>query len=256
VKARFISGLTATPRRRDGLHPITAMQLGPVRFAVDARSQAAQRPFHHRLIVRETRFGRDGAVSWDGIQALYATLAGNELRNRLILDDVTTALAEGRSPILLTERKDHLEFLAARLRGVTRHLVVLRGGMTPAERRAAAAALTVIPDAEPRLLIATGRYIGEGFDDARLDTLFLTMPVSWKGTLVQYAGRLHRLHPGKAEVRIYDYVDAGVPLLARMFEKRLRGYRALGYARNPALLPRDATADEPPEPFDGPTTTR
>jgi superfamily II DNA or RNA helicase len=236
VKARFVTGLTATPRRRDGLHPITEMQLGPVRFAVDTRSPAARQPFAHRLIVRETTFGSDHAVSTDRIQALYAALATDERRNRLILGDVTAALAEGRSPVLLTERKDHLEALATTLRGTTRHLVVLRGGMTSAERRTAAAALASIPDGEPRLVIATGRYIGEGFDDARLDTLFLAMPVSWKGTLVQYTGRLHRLHPGKTEVRIYDYVDREVPMLARMFEKRLRAYRAIGYARDTATL--------------------
>ena len=239
VKARFVTGLTATPRRRDGLHPIIEMQLGLVRFAVDARSQAARQPFDHRLIVRETAFGRDRAVSAERIQPLYAALGTDEQRNRLILNDVRTALGEGRSPILLTERKGHLEFLASTLRGVARHLVVLSGGMTPTERRATAATLAAIPDAEPRLLIATGRYIGEGFDDARLDTLFLAMPVSWRGTLVQYAGRLHRLHPGKTEVRIYDYVDRAVPMLARMFEKRLRGYRAIGYARGAAPLTRE-----------------
>jgi len=103
--------------------------------------------------------------------------------------------------------------------------------------------LARIPDKEPRLVIATGRYVGEGFDDARLDTLFLTMPVSWKGTLVQYAGRLHRLHPGKTEVRIYDYVDREVPIFLRMFEKRVRGYRAIGYARDAAPLAADASAD-------------
>jgi superfamily II DNA or RNA helicase len=232
VKARFITGLTATPRRRDGLHPIIEMQLGPVRFAIDARSQAARRPFEHRLIIRETAFGRDRAVSGDRIQSLYAGLAADERRNRLILDDVRSAMAAGRSPILLTERKDHVEVLAADLQSAARHVIVLRGGMSPTERRAAAATLASIPDGESRLLIATGRYIGEGFDDARLDTLFLAMPVSWKGTLVQYAGRLHRLHPGKTEVRIYDYVDRDVPMLARMFEKRLRGYRAIGYDRN------------------------
>src|SRR6266571_5011039 len=232
VKARFVTGLTATPRRRDGLHPILEMQLGPVRFAVDARSQAARRPFEHRLIVRETEFGSSRAIAIDGIQALYANLAGDDPRNRLILDDVTAALADGRSPILLTERKDHLEHLAARLRGIARHVVVLRGGMSPGERRATMATLIAIPDNEPRLILATGRYIGEGFDDARLDTLFLTMPVSWKGTLIQYAGRLHRAHPGKREVRIYDYVDRAVPMLARMFDKRIRGYRAIGYARD------------------------
>jgi superfamily II DNA or RNA helicase len=134
VKARFLTGLTATPRRRDGLHPITEMQLGPVRFAVDARSQTAQRPFDHRLIVRETAFGSDRVVSIDGIQSLYAALATDERRNELLLKDIGSALAEGRSPIVLTERKDHLEYLAARLHGVARHLVVLRGGMTPTER--------------------------------------------------------------------------------------------------------------------------
>jgi superfamily II DNA or RNA helicase len=223
------------------------MQLGPVRFAVDAKSQAARRPFEHRLIVRETAFGRDQAVPVERIQPLYAALANDEQRNRLILDDVTTALAEGRSPILLTERKDHLELLAAILQGVARHVVVLRGGMTPTERHAVAATLAAIPDAEPRLLLATGRYIGEGFDDARLDTLFLTMPVSWKGTLVQYAGRLHRLHPGKTEVRIYDYVDRNVPVLSRMFEKRVRGYRAIGYVRDPARFRHEEMDDDQAE---------
>ncbi len=234
VKARFVTGLTATPRRRDGLHPIIEMHLGLVRFAVDPKSQAARGPFEHRLIVRETAFTGGQADATAGIQTLYAALAEDEARNRLILDDVIRALGDGRSPILLTERKDHLLCLVERLRRFTRHLVVLRGGMTPPERREVAAQLAAIPDGEQRLIIATGRYIGEGFDDARLDTLFLAMPVSWKGTLVQYTGRLHRLHPGKAEVRIYDYVDRNVPVLLRMFEKRLRGYRAIGYARTEA----------------------
>jgi superfamily II DNA or RNA helicase len=209
VKARFINGLTATPRRRDGLHPIIEMQLRPLRFAVDARSQVARRPFEHRLIIPETAFGRDRAVSVERIQPLYAELATDERRSRLILDDVKSVLAAGRSPILLTERKDHVELLA--LQSAARHVIVLRGGMTPTERRTAAASLASIPDGESRLLIATGRYIGEGFDDARLDTLLLAMPISWKGTLVQYAGRLLRLHPGKTWVRIYDYIDRDVP---------------------------------------------
>ena len=245
VKARFLTGLTATPRRRDGLHPILEMQLGPVRFAVDAKSQAARRPFDHRLIVRETALTGGFLDPSQGIQALYGALAGDERRNRLIVDDVVQALEEGRSPILLTERKDHLEHLATRLRPFVRHLVVLQGGMTPSERREVAEQLASIPENQPRLVLATGRYIGEGFDDARLDTLFLTMPVSWKGTLVQYAGRLHRLHPGKTEVRIYDYVDREVPLFQRMFEKRLRGYRAIGYARDDGSLNDDAGSGGP-----------
>jgi len=146
------------------------------------------------------------------------------------------AIQEGRSPILLTERKDHLEYFAERLRPIVRHLVVLQGGMTAKERRSSTDQLASIPSAAERVVIAIGRYIGEGFDDARLDTLFLAMPVSWKGTLIQYSGRLHRRHPGKAEVRIYDYVDREVPMLLRMFEKRLPTHRAIGYARGEAPL--------------------
>ncbi|MGA8053666.1 MAG: helicase-related protein [Burkholderiales bacterium] len=146
--------------------------------------------------------------------------------------------------MLLTERRDHLEHFAGKLRSFTRHLVVLHGGMKPKERRGVIEQLASIPDGEERLLIATGRYIGEGFDDARLDTLFLALPVSWKGTLIQYTGRLHRLHPGKTEVRIYDYVDHAVPMLMKMFEKRLRGYRAIGYARDEAPLGLREVEDE------------
>jgi superfamily II DNA or RNA helicase len=153
----------------------------------------------------------------------------------LILDDVLHALEEGRSPILLTERRDHLEYFAEQLRGFVRHLVVLQGGMTVKERRELGARLAAVPDEEERLVLATGRYIGEGFDDRRLDTLVLAMPVSWKGTLVQYTVRLHRLHPRKSEVRIFDYVDREVPVLARMFERRLRTYQAIGYVRGEAV---------------------
>ena len=141
----------------------------------------------------------------------------------------THAIDEGHSPILLTERKDHLTFFADRLRGFVKHLVVLQGGMTEKKRRTSGTALAAIPDGEERLVLATGRYIGEGFDDARLDTLFLALPISWKGTLVQYTGRLHRPHPRKSVVRIFDYVDRTVPMLQKMFERRLRAYRAIGY---------------------------
>ena len=146
-----------------------------------------------------------------------------------IFNDVLMAMEEGRSPILLTERKEHLEHLYERLKGFVRHIIVLRGGRSAKERREIDEQLSSISMDEERLLLASGRYIGEGFDDARLDTLFLALPVSWKGTLVQYAGRLHRLHPGKREVRIVDYVDGKVPMLARMFERRRVGYRAMGY---------------------------
>jgi superfamily II DNA or RNA helicase len=239
VNARYVIGLTATPQRRDGHHPISHMQLGPIRFTVGAKSQAAKRPFAHRLIIRETAFKAPDVDTT--IQRLYSALAINEDRNNLILDDVIGALEEGRSPLLLTERKDHLEFLAEKLCRFARHLVVLQGRMTAKVRAEVDTQLATIPDDEERLILATGRYIGEGFDDARLDTLFLAMPVSWKGTLIQYTGRLHRLHARKTEVRIVDYVDGAVPLLRRMFEKRLRGYRAMGYAQDKILVEDEAT---------------
>jgi superfamily II DNA or RNA helicase len=179
--------------------------------------------------VRETDFVLADPDKKIPIQEVYANLAADERRNELILKDVIDALVAGRSPIVLTERKDHLEYLSGKLRSFAKHLIVLRGGMKAKERREAMEHLARVPEGEERLVLATGRYIGEGFDDARLDALFLALPVSWKGTLVQYTGRLHRLHPGKSDVRIYDYVDKKVPMLARMFESRRKGYRSIGY---------------------------
>lgn len=135
----------------------------------------------------------------------------------------------GRTPVVLTERKEHLQLLAAELGKHIDTVVTLQGGMGARQRRAAAERLAALSSAADRVIVATGRYLGEGFDDPRLDTLFLTMPISWRGTLAQYAGRLHRQHAGKREVCIYDYADLNVPVLARMHERRLRGYRALGY---------------------------
>ena len=147
----------------------------------------------------------------------------------MILDDIISAVEAGRSPVVITERKEHLEFLTAALSKSVKNAIALKGGMGAKQRMTVAEQLASIPDTEERIIIATGRYLGEGFDDARLDTLFLTMPISWKGTLAQYAGRLHRLHANKKDVLIYDYADLNVPMLARMHEKRLKGYRAIGY---------------------------
>ena len=162
------------------------------------------------------------------IPAIYAALAEDPARNDLIFDDVLKSLEAKRSPIVLTERKDHLQYLQDRFSRFAKNIVVLRGGMSAKDRKAAHAGLTVDDD-EERLILATGRYIGEGFDDARLDTLFLTMPIAWKGTLAQYVGRLHRQHDGKKDVLVVDYVDSSVPVLSRMATKRRTGYRALGY---------------------------
>ena len=231
TKARYVVGLSATVARKDGHHPIIFMQCGPVRHQVHARSQAAESGIRHRARERHTRFKLPEVLAMaerPSMPAIYAALADDDGRNDQIFDDVLKSLEAKRSPIVLTERKDHLDYLQQRFSKFAKNLVVLRGGMSAKDRKAAAAALNVA-DREERLILATGRYIGEGFDDSRLDTLFLTMPIAWKGTLAQYVGRLHRQHDGKKDVLVVDYVDSAVPVLARMAAKRRSGYRALGY---------------------------
>ncbi len=247
AKAKFVTGLSATVTRKDGHHPIIFMQCGPVRHRVDAKTQAAARPFEHTVCVRPTGFRPMGALSEDTrhqFQELYSQLVADDTRNQLICDEVLQTVREGRSPLVLTERNEHLDNLAERLSPNIQHLVVLRGGMGRKEARAIVARLASIPETEQRALLATGRFIGEGFDDARLDTLFLTLPVSWHGTIAQYVGRLHRRYHGKCEVRVYDYADLNVPMLARMFDRRCRGYEAVGYR---ILLPASAVPGWPVE---------
>ena len=244
AKARFVTGLSATVARKDGHHPIIFMQCGPVRHRVDAKTQATARPFAHTVIVRPTAFQaanveKDQRVQF---QSLYRELIGDETRNQRICDDVIQAVRDGRSPLVLTERSDHLDRLANGLSGSIRHLLVLRGGTGRKQRQAIASQLGTIPPDEGRVLLATGKYIGEGFDDARLDTLMLTLPVSWRGTIAQYVGRLHRLYDSKREVRVYDYADLNVPMLARMFDRRCRGYEAVGYT---IVLPASAVPGWP-----------
>src|SRR6266404_6320170 len=225
-KARYWVGLSATVTRKDGHQPIIFMQCGPVRHRVDPRSQALRRGFLHKVRVRDTVFTLPPELEGTpmSMPVIYSALGRDEARNAAIFDDVLTALEAGRCPLILTERRDHVEALRGRFERFTRNLVVLHGGLKSGERRAAQAGLQAGRN-EERLVLATGRYLGEGFDDSRLDTLFLVMPVSWKGTLAQYVGRLHRDHDGKREVIVYDYVDRAVPVLARMAIKREKGYR-------------------------------
>ena len=247
AKAKYVTGLSATVTRKDGHHPIIFMQCGPVRYRADAKAAAASRPFRHTVHVRPTSFHPVTEAAPDRriqFQDLYQELITDEHRNQLICDEVVQAVREGRSPLVLTERKEHLKALATWIQSHVQHIVVLQGGTRLGKIRAAADRLAAIPDDEERVLLATGRYIGEGFDDPRLDTLFLTLPVSWRGTIAQYVGRLHRLHEGKAEVRVYDYADLNVPMLARMFDRRCAGYESAGYT---VLLPGSAVPGWPAE---------
>ena len=231
-KAKYVLGLSATVTRQDGHHPIIFMQCGPVRFKVDDRQQAKERPFSHRVLVRRTSFALPKELASSEnlkIYDLYRTLSEDEVRNVMIVTDVLSVVKQKRNPVIITERTGHLDRLSELLKPHVQHLIVLRGGMGAKQRRDIDSRLKQIPMNEPRVLIATGKYLGEGYDDIRLDTLFLCLPISWKGTVAQYAGRLHRLNEMKKEVVIYDYLDDKVPMLLKMFGKRQRGYRAIGY---------------------------
>lgn len=236
LKARNVLGLSATVTRKDGHHPIIFMQCGPIRYRVDARNFALTETFDHKVIFRSTdfRYARSIPDEKVSIQQLYSGMVRDPSRNELILNDIILALKEGRSPVVITERRDHLEMIASRLFRYTKNVVVLRGGLKAKELKTANELLSNIPRSEERVIVATGRYLGEGFDDARLDTLFLTMPISWRGVLAQYVGRLHRQYDTKRDVLVYDYVDQYEPMLVRMAGKRESGYRGLGYQAVPA----------------------
>jgi superfamily II DNA or RNA helicase len=207
------------------------MQCGPIRYRVNAKDAATARPFNHIMIPRQTGVRiLPGKEQQPSIQEVYRLLTMDEQRNQLIIDDVVTAVREGRAPLLLTERTDHLQHLACLLENKVENVIVLKGGMGKKQRAVVAEKLANINVEAERVILATGRYIGEGFDDSRLDTLFLALPISWRGTLQQYAGRLHRIFDGKKEVRIYDYLDEHIPMLMRMYAKRLKGYKTIGYS--------------------------
>ena len=231
VNAKYVYGLTATPTRKDGHHPIIFIQCGPIRYRDDAKKQAEKRPFDHFIIPRFTSFNTplDKEEKDISIHELYAGIIENEMRNQLIVDDVVQCHQNGRNCLVLTERTGHVELLTNELRERIQDVIFLMGGMGTKEIRETMARIAETPEDKPLTLVATGRYIGEGFDEPRLDTLFLAMPISWKGTLQQYAGRLHRLFETKKEVLIYDYVDVRVRMLEKMYNKRLAGYASIGY---------------------------
>ena len=228
IKAHTIYGLTATPIRKDGHQPIIFMQCGPIRFTTDVKSQIAKQSFDRFLIPRFTSYN---SILEDrlSIATLYKYLSEDEIRNNLIVEDICKAVNTGRTPIILTNRTAHVSVLAEKLKATIKNVISLTGAGTTREKREAMQRLQNIPDSEQLVIVATGKYVGEGFDYPRLDTLFLALPISWKGLLTQYAGRLHREYEGKKDVRIYDYIDIHEPICDSMYRKRLKGYAAIGY---------------------------
>ena len=231
TKSKYVYGLSATPIRKDGHHPIIFYHCGPKRYVVDAKKQAAKRPFDHYLIPRFTSFIIRSLENNKEltIQGIYSELIEDEIRNQLIIDDVTAAYEKGRNSLVLTGRVAHVDFLYKQLSKKIPDLIRLTGGMGNKKTSESFAKIASISSETPFVLIATGSFIGEGFDEPRLDTLFLAMPIAWKGTLQQYAGRLHRLFKDKREVQIFDYVDIHVRMLEKMYGKRLKTYGTIGY---------------------------
>jgi len=231
TNAKYVYGLTATPTRKDGHHPILLMHCGSIRYRDNAKKQAEKRPFDHYIIPRFTsqRVPLGSDEKDITIQELYSDIVDNEIRNQQIVEDVLTSYKRGRSCLILSSRTAHVESLAKTIGLDVPDVIILKGGMGAKKTREAFKHVTDTPTDKSLIIVATGSFIGEGFDEPRLDTLFLAMPISWKGTLQQYAGRLHRLFKHKKEVQIYDYVDVHVKMLERMYQKRLTGYASMGY---------------------------
>ncbi len=225
AKAKYVLGLTATPIRRDGQQPIIFMQCGPIRHTAATPAGAP----HDLEVVPRSRHVQIDLPQDAGIQDVFRHLANDQARTEAIAAEVRDAFAQGRKVLVLTERTEHLDAIEAALGGLGSALFVLHGRMSRKRRAALMAGLEAVAPDAPRVLLATGKLVGEGFDHPPLDMLVLAMPVSWKGTLQQYAGRLHREHASKADVKIIDFVDTGHPALLRMWDKRQRGYRAMGY---------------------------
>lgn len=228
VHARYVLGLTATPVRQDGHHPIVHMQCGPIRQRISEKEDTRTHAFTHTVIVRETKLAIADAAE-KPIYEIYDTLVEDEDRNALIVDDLLSCCHEGRLPLLLSERKRHLQILKERVEDEVDHCFVLTGGMGKKRTRDAVERLSALESGESAVLLATGKFVGEGFDHASLDTLFLAFPVSWKGIVQQYVGRIHRRHADKQEVRVYDYADKRVAPLAASFRRRVKSYNSMGY---------------------------
>ena len=228
IKAHTVYGLTATPIRKDGQQPIIFMQCGPIRFSADAKSQITKQSFDRYLIPRFTSY-RSITEDRQTITAMYQSLSEDTVRNNLIVNDICKVVDSGRTPIILTNRTSHVTLLAEELRTTIPNVITLTGSATTKDKRDALLRLQAISPSEPLVIVATGKYVGEGFDYPRLDTLFLALPISWKGLVAQYAGRLHRENEGKKDVRIYDYIDIHEPVCDSMYRKRLKGYASIGY---------------------------
>ena len=228
VNAKYVYGLTATPKRDDGQEAKIFMQFGPIRYRYTAKDRAKEQGIEHFVYPRFTRL-----VHPDGetikINDAYKLARESEIRNKQIVADVLICLENGRTPLVLTKFKEHAAVLFDLLKYSADHIFLLQGGKRAKERDLIRQQMKEVPENETIILVAIGQYIGEGFNYPRLDTMMLTTPIAWEGNVEQYAGRLHRDFEGKEEVIIYDYVDSHIRILEKMYHKRLRAYKKIGY---------------------------
>lgn len=228
-RAQRVYGLSATPKRADGLQHIIYMLCGPIRYQITPKEQARQQTFSRKLIPRFTKIRFPHLEKNASFNQILDELGINEARNKLVVDDITKVLSQKRTPLVLTKRRDHAHLLADLLKETCEHVILLTGEGSAKEKKEQLAALKQADPNQPLVVVATGSYVGEGFDEPRLDTLMIAEPISWEGIVVQYSGRLHREYKGKKEVFVYDYVDTSIPMLDRMYKKRLKTYAKLGY---------------------------
>ena len=228
VSSRYVYGFTATPKREDGQEKKVFFQLGPIRYRYTAKDRAQKQGIRHFVYPRFTRLVDINEEKLT-INDAYKLAAESQIRNEQILSDVTKCIEAGRSPLILTKFKKHALYLYEQLQGSADHVVLLHGGRSTKERAAVHDQLKRVKAADTCILVAIGKYIGEGFNFPRLDTMMIAMPIAWEGNVEQYAGRLHRDYESKKDVVIYDYIDSHIRVLERMYHKRLKAYKRIGY---------------------------
>lgn len=227
VNAKYVYGLTATVKREDGKDKTVLMQFGPVRYRFTAKDKIRLQGMEHILEPRFTPIisTKDKLTSNEA----YEIVVNSNLRNSIIASDIETCVEQGHTPLVLSKRKAQLDVLFEKVKDKADHVIVLTGGKKQSERKDIRERLSSIPESESLIILATGQYVGEGFNCSRLDTLFLAMPISWDGNVEQYTGRLNRSYEGKSKVTVIDYVDHHIELFANMYNKRLRTYKRIGY---------------------------
>jgi len=230
IKAKYIFGVTATPMRSDGLEKINYLMLGPIRYNYTAKERAEKQNIRRYVYPRFTRsVAPRGSNEKMHPNEAYEIIRNDNIRDDQIIRDVISCVAIGKTPVILSRYRDHSEKLYKRLEKCADHVFLLMGGNSKKEHRRIREAMEDVPEGETVILVATGKFIGEGFDYPRLDTLLMATPVSFQGVVEQFVGRLDRDYPGKSEIIVYDYVDSHIPIFDKMYSKRLRAYKQIGY---------------------------